>query len=53
MGFDPRKIGYLKEAAGQGQTDEANVRQIGEPIETVRTRFQAIPEFRSIYLVNG
>jgi uncharacterized protein (DUF362 family) len=50
MGIDPRKIGYLKTAETAGQTIEANVRQIGEPISSVRTPFGLLPEFQSIRL---
>jgi len=50
MGIDPRKIGYLKMAETVGQTLEANVRQIGESIGGVRTRFELLPEFQSLRL---
>jgi uncharacterized protein (DUF362 family) len=50
MGIDPRKIRHLKMAETRGQTKEANVRQIGEPIEAVRAPFELLPEFRSIRL---
>ncbi len=50
MGFDPERIGYLELAASRLQTREACVRQIGESIESVETRFDVIPEFRSLYL---
>jgi uncharacterized protein (DUF362 family) len=50
MGIDPRKVRYLKLAEDRGQTAEANVRQIGEPIAGVRTRFELIPEFAAIRL---
>jgi uncharacterized protein (DUF362 family) len=50
MGIDPRKIGHLSMAETQGQTMEANVRQIGEPIRSVRTAFDLLPDFRSIRL---
>jgi len=50
MGIDPSKVGYLKMAETRGQTGEANVRQIGEPIQSVRTAFDLLPEFRSIRL---
>jgi len=51
MGIDPRRIGHLRMAETQGQTVEANVRQIGEPIGGVQTPFQLLPEFRSLRLV--
>ncbi|MFX0116781.1 MAG: DUF362 domain-containing protein [Candidatus Hodarchaeota archaeon] len=50
MGFDPEKIRYLTLASLSGQTQEANVRQVGESIHSVRTRFSVIREFRHIYL---
>ncbi|HSW48908.1 MAG TPA: DUF362 domain-containing protein [Bryobacteraceae bacterium] len=50
MGIDPARIGHLRMAQTQGQTMEANVRQIGEPIRSVRTAFELLPEFRSIRL---
>jgi uncharacterized protein (DUF362 family) len=50
MGIDPQKIRYLKQAESHGQTVEANVRQIGEPIRSVRTAFDLLPEFGSIRL---
>jgi uncharacterized protein (DUF362 family) len=48
MGIDPRKIRYLRLAEDRGQTEEANVRQSGEPIRGVQTSFELLPEFRSI-----
>jgi uncharacterized protein (DUF362 family) len=48
MGIDPAKIGHLRMAETQGQTLEANVRQIGEPIRGVRAPFELLPEFRGI-----
>ncbi len=53
MGIDPARIGYLKMAETQSQTLEANVRQIGEPIHSVRTQFELLPEFRSLRLRKG
>ncbi|MFB3778299.1 MAG: DUF362 domain-containing protein [Bryobacteraceae bacterium] len=50
MGIDPARIGYLKMAETLGQTLEANVRQIGEPIRSVRTPFDLLPEFQSLRL---
>jgi uncharacterized protein (DUF362 family) len=50
MGIDPQKIPYLKQAESYGQTVETNVRQVGEPIRSVRTAFDLLPVFRSIRL---
>jgi len=50
MGLDPEKITYLREAADRGQTQEAYVRQIGEPIRAAATRFAVLPQFRFLYL---
>jgi uncharacterized protein (DUF362 family) len=46
MGIDPDQIQYLKLAETHGQTVAENVSQIGESVESVRTDFQLIPEFR-------
>jgi uncharacterized protein (DUF362 family) len=51
MGIDPHRVRYLS-LSGRGQTIEANVPQIGEPIRSVRTRFQVIPQLRPL-LLNG
>jgi uncharacterized protein (DUF362 family) len=51
MGIDPRKVGHLRMAESAGQTVEAHVRQIGEPISGVRTPFELLPEFKSMRLV--
>ncbi len=50
MGIDPRRVRYLEEAAGAGQTIEENVVQTGEPVASVSTPFALMPEFRSIRL---
>ena len=50
MGIDPARIGHLKMAGTQGQTLEANVLQIGEPIRSVRTPFDLLPEFSGLRL---
>jgi uncharacterized protein (DUF362 family) len=52
MGVDPEKIRYLRMAECCGQTEEANVRQSGETIRSVRTPFDLLPQFRSIQLTN-
>jgi len=53
MGLDPEQIGYLRLAATRAQTREIFVRQIGEAISAVRTKFSVIPEFESVYLKAG
>jgi uncharacterized protein (DUF362 family) len=50
MGIDPTQIGHLKMAETRGQTLEANVRQIGEPVRSVRAPFELLPVFRSLRL---
>jgi uncharacterized protein (DUF362 family) len=50
MNVNPEKIRYLDLAAGVGQTVEANVRQIGEAIESVQTSFELLPVFHPIRL---
>lgn len=50
MGIEPGAIEYLKAAAGEGQTEERNVRQLGEPVPSVRTDFELLPEFRALRL---
>jgi uncharacterized protein (DUF362 family) len=49
MRIDPSRIEYLK-LAGSGQLDAANIRQLGERIESVQTEFELIPKFRSARL---
>jgi len=50
MGIDPGRIRYLRMAETAGQTEEGNVRQIGEEPRAVRTDFELIPEFRRLRL---
>jgi uncharacterized protein (DUF362 family) len=50
MGIEPGRIGYIRETSDRGQSVESNVRQVGEAIASVRTRFAVIPEFRRILL---
>ena len=50
MRLDPLKIRYLQLAQSRGGTDLANIRQIGETIESVQTAFALIPEWRSLRL---
>ena len=53
MGIDPLKVHYLMlSAAGDARLLERGIRQIGEPIQSVATRFELIPEFRGIRLEN-
>jgi uncharacterized protein (DUF362 family) len=48
MGIDPALVSYLRLAAERGQTEEAKVEQIGEPVRAVRTNFELIPQFRAL-----
>ncbi len=48
MRIDPLKIGYLQLAATRGNIVEGRIRQAGEPIAAVATKFELIPEFRGI-----
>jgi uncharacterized protein (DUF362 family) len=51
MGIDPVRIDHLKLASDFERHIAADaIRQIGERIETVATRFELIPEFRRIRL---
>lgn len=50
MGIAPGRVRYLQLAASSGQTEEENVKQIGEPIRAVASQFELIPEFRAIRL---
>jgi hypothetical protein len=51
MGIDPRRIQYLRLAAGDIAERMRSVRQIGESIQSVRTRFALISEFSDIRLL--
>lgn len=53
MGIDPRRIRYLRMAQDAGQIEDANIRQIGEPVQAVRTDFDLIPEFRHLRLAGA
>jgi len=48
MGLDPARVSYIAMSAGNGQTKEENVRQIGRAIRSVSTRFAVRPEFESL-----
>ena len=51
MEIDPFRIEYLKLAAtGESQIAEAGIRQVGEEVQAVATRFDLIPEFSRIRL---
>ncbi len=50
MGIDPQKIRDLEMAAGNGQTREENLAQIGEAIHSVHTPFALLPEFARLRL---
>lgn len=45
MGIDPFKVEYLRMVASRAPLEEASVRQIAEPIEAFRTKFELPPEF--------
>jgi uncharacterized protein (DUF362 family) len=51
MAIDPRKIRYLAMADAGSRADLTAIEHIGEPIQSVRTPFALIPEFR--YLQAG
>ncbi|HXM45452.1 MAG TPA: DUF362 domain-containing protein [Bryobacteraceae bacterium] len=48
MGIDPHKIEYLKLAVGDVQGLVGSIHQIGEPVESVRTRFDLLPEWSGL-----
>ncbi len=50
MGIDPEKVRYLRMSESMGQTVAANVRQVGEAVEAVRTNFELLPEFQALRL---
>ncbi len=50
MGIDPGRIAYLRMSAGAQGLAEANIRQAGEAVNSVRTDFQLLPDFQSIRL---
>jgi len=56
MGIDPMRIRYLQLASRRGadsQIEEDGIRQMGEPIQTVATPFELIPQFQRIRLENS
>jgi uncharacterized protein (DUF362 family) len=51
MKINPLRIGYLRLAAGTDeQLSEATIRQAGESIASVATKFQLIPEFQRAHM---
>ena len=51
MRINPLRIGYLRLAAGTDeQLSELNIRQTGESIASVATRFQLLPAFEGAHL---
>jgi uncharacterized protein (DUF362 family) len=50
MRINPAAVRYLRLAGGPGHLDEANIRQVGEPIKSVQTAFELIDLFQSIRL---
>jgi uncharacterized protein (DUF362 family) len=50
MSIDPRRVEYLKLATGNVEALLASVRQIGEPVEKLTSRFELLPEWSHIRL---
>jgi uncharacterized protein (DUF362 family) len=50
MGVNPELVRHLRLAQTVSQTQEANVRQIGERLDAVRTDFELVPEFGALRL---
>jgi uncharacterized protein (DUF362 family) len=48
MGIDPRKIAYLKMAVGDVEQLRRSINQIGEPVSSVRTKFDLLAEWNEI-----
>lgn len=44
MGLEPRNVRYLALLAGSNSFGEETIRQIGEPVRAVRSRFDLLPE---------
>jgi uncharacterized protein (DUF362 family) len=56
MKIDPMQIRYLQLTCRRGdesQITEERIQQIGEPIQSVSTRFELIPQFQRIRLENS
>jgi len=50
MSIDPRRIEYLRLAVGDIEELVRSTKQIGEPVESVRSRFDLLPEWQAIRL---
>ena len=51
MHIDPLKVGYLRMAArGEEQLSEAAIRQTGEAVRSVASRFDLLPQFQDLRL---
>ena len=50
MGVNPELVRHLTMAQTMSQTREANVRQIGERLDAVRTEFELMPQFGALRL---
>jgi uncharacterized protein (DUF362 family) len=48
MRINPAGVRYLRLAAGPNRLREEDIRQIGEPIKSVATSFNLIPEFQNL-----
>jgi len=48
MRIDPKKIRYLRLAEDAGQTNAANIQQIGERLDSVSSEFALMPQWRWI-----
>ena len=48
MSIDPRRIEYLRLAVGDVQGLLRSIHQIGEPVASVKTPFELLPEWRGI-----
>ena len=48
MRINPAGVRYLRLAAGPNRLREEDIRQIGEPIKSVETPFNLIPEFQNL-----
>jgi uncharacterized protein (DUF362 family) len=53
MGIEPRKIEYLRIARGEENLGETAFRQIGEPVNSVRTAFHLIDPWRGMIQAAG
>jgi len=50
MGLEPAKVSYIAMTASNGQAKAENIEQIGTAVHSVATRFDVIPEFRSLQI---